>query len=204
MQHKDIYIIRHGQTDSNAKGIIQGKGVNLPLNEKGRWQASKFFEAYEHKPFDVVYTSTLLRAQETVAGFVAKGIRHEVRSALDEISWGHYEGQQSTFDSDPVFLQMLKEWRGGNLSAKPENGESPLELQARQQPFVEELKSAPYQTILVCMHGRAIRCLMCTLTGTPLERMDEFEHSNLCLYQLWYTNDRFQVVQHNSTDHLRG
>ena len=50
---KEIYVIRHGQTEHNKKGIVQGKGVNLPLNETGQAQARKFFDAYKEA---VAYT----------------------------------------------------------------------------------------------------------------------------------------------------
>ena len=58
---KTIYIIRHGETDYNRQGIIQGSGVDSDLNETGRIQAEKFFKAYHHIPFDKVYTSELKR-----------------------------------------------------------------------------------------------------------------------------------------------
>ena len=43
---KEIFIIRHGETDYNLQGIIQGKGVNPSLNDKGRKQAQLFFDHY--------------------------------------------------------------------------------------------------------------------------------------------------------------
>ncbi|HLS39123.1 MAG TPA: histidine phosphatase family protein, partial [Sphingobacterium bovisgrunnientis] len=58
---KTFYFIRHGQTDLNLKGIVQGRGVNTSLNDSGRKQADAFFNAYKHIPFDKIYTSTLVR-----------------------------------------------------------------------------------------------------------------------------------------------
>ena len=53
---KEIYIIRHGQTDYNLKGIVQGRGVDSVLNETGEEQAKKFHEKYKEHDFDVVFT----------------------------------------------------------------------------------------------------------------------------------------------------
>ena len=67
---KKIYLIRHGQTDFNVQGIVQGSGVDSSLNAAGYEQASRFFAAYKHLPFDKVYTSTLQRTQQSVQGFL--------------------------------------------------------------------------------------------------------------------------------------
>lgn len=200
---KEIYIIRHGQTEHNKKGIVQGKGVNLPLNETGQAQAQKFFEAYGHIPFDVVFTSTLLRAQETVANFINQGIKHEIRSALDEISWGDMEGKHTILDTSDEFINLISEWKNGNLSFAPQNGESPLVLQARQKPFIEEIIQSDFEKILVCMHGRAMRSLLCTMTETPLSKMEEFPHANLSLYKLNLKNGLFEIELFNHREHTK-
>jgi len=43
---KTIYIIRHGETDLNRLGIVQGRGMDTSLNEKGLEQAEAFYQAY--------------------------------------------------------------------------------------------------------------------------------------------------------------
>lgn len=58
-------------------------------------------------------------------------------------------------------------------------------------------------TILVCMHGRAIRSFLCLLLNQPLSKMEEFYHTNLCLYVLEHQgNGRFEITTENSTEHL--
>ena len=79
------------------------------------------------------------------------------------------------------------------------------EVAARQRPFLELIKSRPDDnTILVCMHGRAMRILLCQMLHYPLLSMDMFEHENLGLYLLNYTGTQFIVELHNNTDHLKG
>ena len=56
---KEIYIIRHGETDLNRQGIVQGSGVDPSLNNTGRQQAESFFRMYHQHPFELVITSTL-------------------------------------------------------------------------------------------------------------------------------------------------
>ena len=201
---RELYIIRHGQTDHNAKGIVQGKGVDLSLNDKGRRQARAFYEAYKDIPFEIVYSSSLRRAQETIADFVKLGIPHESYSDLDEISWGELEGTHATMESDSTFQNLIKMWREGDIYAKPApSGESPYDLQQRQKRFLLHLLSTPYKKILIATHGRFIRAFLCTLTGRPLSDMETFTHSNLCLYKVNQMSDgRFVIEMHCETEHL--
>jgi probable phosphoglycerate mutase len=201
---REIYVIRHGQTAHNAQGIIQGKGVNQSLNDKGRRQAQAFFDAYKEVPFEIIYSSSLKRAQETVGPFKKLGIPHESYSELDEISWGDLEGTVSTTESDVVFQQLINRWRAGDIHAKTSpTGESPYDVQQRQLRFLERLLATPYKKILIATHGRFIRAFMCTLTGKPLSEMENFTHSNLCLYKVRQLADgKFEIVMHCETEHV--
>jgi len=204
MIEKEIYIVRHGQTEHNAKGIVQGKGVDLSLNELGKKQTNAFFEAYKHIPFEKIYTSTLRRAKETAEPFRQLGIPLEIFSELDEISWGNLEGAISTSESDATFQSLLARWKQGELDAKPSpTGESPLELQERQQRFIKYFLATPHEKILIATHGRFIRAFMCTLTNTPLTEMDTFHHENLCLYKVnLHSNGQFEIELYCERKHL--
>lgn len=204
MSSKKIYLIRHGQTDYNLQSIVQGSGVDTSLNEKGRGQASAFFNAYKGIQFDKIYTSTLKRSQESVKDFLTLGIPHEQLAGLNEISWGTKEGHKITPEEDQYYHYMLKQWQLGNTSLAIENGESPDDVVRRMKPDVDHILSHTNEnTILICMHGRAIRILLCILLNYPLKSMDMFEHENLCLYLLNQTDSVFSVERHNDTAHLR-
>ena len=53
------------------------------------------------------------------------------------------------------------------------------------------------------MHGRAMRSFLCLLTNIPLQQMEQWEHTNLCLYELTYNGSHFEVVRACDTDHLQ-
>jgi probable phosphoglycerate mutase len=200
---KKIYIIRHGQTDFNLQGIVQGSGVDSSLNETGRAQARAFFDKYKDVGFDKIYTSALKRTRESVQDFIAGGIPHEPLSGLNEISWGSKEGQRITPEEDAYYHWMLKEWQRGNTSERITGGESPNDVVLRQRPALDYIMSKEDEkTILICMHGRAMRILLCELLNYPLKSMDMFEHHNLCLYQLDFTGSMFAIKKHNDKTHL--
>ena len=141
--------------------------------------------------------------QQSVQKFIEKGIPHESYAALNEISWGNREGTRITPAEDAAYKFVLDEWLAGNEHAHLPGGESPAQVAARQRPFIELLKSRPDdEIVLVCMHGRAMRVLLCQLMGYPLSCMDGFEHQNLCLYKLHYTGSQFTIRNFLDVSHL--
>jgi broad specificity phosphatase PhoE len=201
---KTLYIIRHGETDLNKSGIVQGRGMDTDLNEAGRKQAEAFYQAYKHIPFDKIYTSTLKRTHQTVQKFIDDGIPWVQYAGLDELAWGVYEGQESTEDIKAAFRDILAGWKKGELHLKFDRGESPLEVKERQLEALEKIiESNDDRNILICMHGRALRLLLCTLTGLPLSDMDKFPHENTTLYKVQYDGSKFRIIDSNNTDHLK-
>ncbi|MDQ4141261.1 MAG: histidine phosphatase family protein [Bacteroidota bacterium] len=204
MSIKKVYLLRHGQTDYNLQGIIQGSGVDSSLNATGREQAQLFFQSYKHVAFDKVYTSVLQRSIQSVQGFIDLGIPHETHPGLNEICWGIREGTRVTPEGDAYYFDVLQKWQQGDITLRMEGGESPQDVADRQQKFLDVLLSRPEeQTVLVCMHGRAMRILLCKLLHYPLQCMDIFEHHNLCLYLLQYTGSFFSIHRHMDIEHLR-
>ncbi len=181
---------------------MQGSGVDSSLNDNGRAQADAFFKGYGHLPFDTIYTSSLKRSIESVQQFIDLGIPHEKHSGLNEISWGKKEGQTITPDEDAYYHDMLRQWQQGKTSLRIEGGESPDEVAIRQLAVIKSISDSPAKTILICMHGRAMRILLCQLSQLPLKNMDSFEHTNLCLYQINYSGTLFSIEKHNDTSHL--
>ena len=60
----EVYVVRHGETDWNKQGRLQGQ-EDIPLNEKGRAQALACGRALEKTRFQGIFTSPLSRARET-------------------------------------------------------------------------------------------------------------------------------------------
>ena len=54
----------------------------------------------------------------------------------------------------------------------------------------------------MCMHGRALRILLCSVLGVSLKNMDDFKHHNLGLYVLDFDGNNFSLETYNSIDHL--
>ena len=200
---KSIYIIRHGETDMNKNGYIQGSGVDSSLNKKGQWQAKAFYEHYKHLNFEVVLTSKLVRTHQTVAPFVQEGLSWEQFPEINEMSWGIYEGKRGDEMMRKDYKAMINEWKQGNFDHRLPQAESAAELAKRIQIFVDQLRTRTEELILVCSHGRAMRCLMCVLNGDHLGEMERYKHANTGLYKAIYENDQFTLELENDIQHIK-
>jgi probable phosphoglycerate mutase len=200
---KTIYLIRHGETEFNKMGIVQGSGIDSDLNEIGRLQAKKFFETHQNVPFDQIYVSELRRTHQSVDPFSVKNIPFEIIPEFNEINWGILEGQKPSPEQKKLFTETVIKWRNNELNHSIANGESPMEMYNRQKNGLQRVLDSSHQHILICMHGRAMRSFLCLLTDTPLHQMDKFQHTNLCLYKLQQLeSQKFTILLENDISHL--
>ncbi len=203
---KNIFIIRHGQTEFNRLGIVQGSGIDSDLNEVGQAQAASFYNKYKDVKFDKIYVSALKRTHQSVQSFIDKGIPFEIQAGLNEISWGDKEGKVPNYQDDSYYKELIMGWQNGQNDLEASGGgESPQQVRNRQQTVLDIILSQNQeQTVLVAMHGRALRIILTTIFGQNLAEMDTWEHSNLCVYHLLYDyeTDSYELILENDTTHL--
>jgi uncharacterized phosphatase len=84
-----IYVVRHGQTDLNKEGRLQGRN-GLPLNEEGRKQAERLREQFKAIKFNYVYSSPQERAMQTAE--ISTGIKPIMDPRLDVFDIGEADG----------------------------------------------------------------------------------------------------------------
>jgi len=197
---KTIHIIRHGQTDFNKLRIIQGSGVDSDLNDRGREQGQLFFEKYKDHPFEVVLTSTLKRTHQTVQPFIENGLPWEQFPEIVEMNWGVHEGKVGSESMKKDYDRVVF---SGNFDERIEGGESINDMVERLQKFIDHLPTRKEKNILVCIHGRAMRCLICLLEQKELTEMENYPHANTGLYLVEHSSSGFVVLEKNNTEHLK-
>ncbi len=159
-----LYIIRHGETDWNVKGRLQGQ-TDTPLNEKGIRLAEITAEGMKEISFDLAITSPLERARQTaeiVLGERRTPVLEDWRIA--EIRFGPWEGlgcRKENFQiPDPGFEDF---YQNPFHYQPPEGGESVKEVCERAREFFHEVIGNPLwkdKTILIATHGCACRAIL--------------------------------------------
>lgn len=174
-----LYIIRHGETDWNNIGRLQGS-ADIPLNENGRQLARITGEALREVPFDLVITSPLQRARETGELVTAPSGKYFGRmipvledDRLREIDWGSWEGLGCRAENFAIPDENFNLFYTDALKYEGSpDGDSVAEVCERTGEFLRELIHKPdYQdkTILISTHGCAMRAMLNPLYADPLD-----------------------------------
>ena len=91
----------------------------------------------------------------------------------------------------------------GNLDNKFKEGESPNEMSARLVKGFNKVLDDDHDTVLLCIHGRALRILLSKIIDNDLTKMDKYVHSNTGLYILEYKNGKYEILGSNLRNHLK-
>lgn len=158
-----IYLVRHGQSQANARGIWQGAQIDTPLTELGRSQAlntKRHLEA-EGAAFSAVYSSPLLRAGETAGIIAGEDCPITFDSRLKEFDYGKWDGM---YWKD--ILEKYSEFFDASENLLPDSwevtgGETYDEVKVRLQRFFEDLTERhPDDSVLVVSHGFTIKLIL--------------------------------------------
>lgn len=166
-----LYIMRHGKTDWNVRCKLQGR-TDIPLNEEGREMAKRASEDSFEIPFDVCYSSPLIRARETAEIFCEdRGIPVIVDERLIEMSFGSYEGIEKSFEIPNCPINVLFQKPEDYVAV--EGGESFEELYRRTGEFIEKVVKpllAEGKNVLIVGHGIMNLSIICQIKGIPIEK----------------------------------
>jgi broad specificity phosphatase PhoE len=156
-----VYLARHGETDANAEGRVQG-WMDPPLNAQGRRQAERLARECASLGLRALYTSHLRRAHETAVVVGERiGLEPRVDERLAESRRGAWEGRLlGELERDEP--ETWAAWRAGGPDFRfPGGGESLAEHAERVDAALAEIAAAPTPALAVC-HGGTIRCALAT------------------------------------------
>lgn len=197
-----LYLIRHGESEYNSQGLIQGQR-NVCLSDKGRQQVRALGERMKKAiPFDLIITSDLVRAHETaqlLRKYVTVPILVDAR--WREICWGSWEGcTWQEIVKLPDFTTYLKEW----YTYQGHGGESWQQIGARVRSAVEEIEQQHFgKRIAIVTHGGTSRVTLIEVLRLP-PRYYPFNSDNASLSELLCEEKRWRLRRLNDTAHLEG
>ncbi len=152
-----IYIIRHGQTELNSRGVLQGRSDHA-LNETGIAQAREAAEKLRGISFSAVWSSPLVRALQT-AQIIAPGLMPNVDDRLIEMDYGPYEGA----DLNHLPQEVITFFQDFVHNPAP-SGMEPLEAVVRRAGAFMEEHCRSEENILISTHAIAMKGILEYLT----------------------------------------
>ena len=194
-----LYFVRHGRTEWNEEGRIQGANGDSPLLESSIKQLEALGQHLSRTYFDAAYSSDLPRAVHT-AQILLKQNQHPITlqetPALRELRLGRLEGRK-IMELKALYPEEMRAFRH-NLSQFHHNlfdAESLSDTTKRTCDFVKSLKGKELDTVLIVGHGANLTASIRTLLGNKPEELrknggldnasvtilttDDFEHYHL-------------------------
>jgi broad specificity phosphatase PhoE len=199
-----VYIVRHGETEWNAQGRIQGH-TDIYLSEKGREQVRAVARRLAEVPFDAAYSSDLSRTRETAQIVLGeRNIPLHSTPQLREYNKGVFEGL-TVHEYSLRYPELYQASLVNDPDFAPDGGETIRQTTARMAQFVAQLRERHLDdTILIVGHGGSLRSLIVSLLAFPLEANWKFVMRN-CALSIIYTYPNNAVLHlYNDTSHLDG
>lgn len=172
---KQLYFVRHGQTEWNAISRMQGRW-NSDLNELGRQQADTNGKLLSRLKIESMFVSPLDRTRQTAA-IINRHLETSVVFDDRIMEWdcGDWSGHMYS----EVRIKWAKEWaalEADRFHYRGPNCENYPDMIKRAKPFLEELKTRPEQNIAIVSHGMIGRVMISQL-------LDSNEHQTLSIHQ---------------------
>ena len=199
-----IYLIRHGQTDWNLEGKIQGRH-DVSLNETGSKQAELLAMGMDKRPVVQIFSSRQKRALETAQ---AVGRRQHVAvtvvDGLEEVEFGEWEGK--TWDEiSREYPEEFKVWCTEPAEIVPPGGESRPQIYRRIGNALKEILRRSRGDIAIVSHGAALAYMVSIMLEKELGDHDEIIVKNASISTVEYDREtgKFHMAEANDVSHLK-
>lgn len=197
---KKIYLVRHGETESNRQGIFRGR-LDIPLSEKGRAQALDLRTYFEKIAIDEVYSGPLQRAVET-AQTAFPGHTPLIEPQLDNLDLGEWGGKSKALIKEN-FPGKWEAWTKRPESIRFPGGEELADVFRRVGEFWETVIASDAQSVAAVSHRSVVKVMLAYAAGLEHNYYWKFHLDNASVSLVYYEKDRgFTLVKVNDTHHL--
>jgi broad specificity phosphatase PhoE len=199
-----LFLVRHGQTDSNLRGLTLGR-ADVPLNELGRKQAQCLAAALVNEQLAAIYTSPLIRTVETarpIASAHDLEVQHEY--PLIEMDIGEMDGL-SFAEVRERYPDFLETWvsEDGPMERMP-GGESLLDVQQRAVEALDMIVDRHAgSSVCVVTHNFVLLSLLARFLRVRLPSFRRMRHAVAGITTIEVRDDRgARIIRLNDTCHL--
>jgi probable phosphoglycerate mutase len=168
-----LLLVRHGESEWNAKGLLQGQ-ADPPLSKLGRRQAAHVAARLVDEGVDFVVSSDLERAVDTASALATSiGLPVVTRTDLREVDLGSWTGiSRREVERDQA--ELWNRWRRDGVEGW-EGGEKYRDAMVRVAGAISALATEhDDETVVAVSHGGSIRLATCHLLGMPAAHVGRF------------------------------
>ncbi|RFU60660.1 histidine phosphatase family protein [Peribacillus glennii] len=200
-----IYLTRHGQTEWNVEGRMQGWG-NGELTEKGINDAIALGQRLKDIPIDTIYSSTSKRAFQTAD--LIKGERNIpiVKDDLfREMSFGDWEGRIRQEIEKEYTEEFKVFWETPHLYNRNSGELFSHVLERAQTSFEKIIGDHRTGTVLVVTHSIFLRVLLSYIKNLPLDKLfNQNAPGNTSLTKIMIKDRQLEIIFEGDMSHLQG
>lgn len=199
-----IYLIRHGQSEWNYLGKVQGQ-KNTKLTMLGKMQAESMGNRLINENIDIIYSSDLERAFNT-AEIISEKIKKPIikSKSIREINFGIWEGLTKK-DLLENYRKEYNIWLKTPEKLKIEGAESLESLKNRSIKWLDNIiKENPEKNIAIISHSATLKVLLLGILNIPLTNFKNISISNVSLNIIEYRDYNKVLVKLNDVSHLKG
>ncbi|MFI9008764.1 histidine phosphatase family protein [Actinosynnema sp. NPDC053489] len=170
-----LILVRHGETASNVRMVLDSVPPGPPLTDAGRAQAAALAEQLAGEPVTAVYASTAVRARQTAEPVAAAhGLDVRVVEGVHEIFCGDLEGRHDR-EAYGIFTATVKRWAEGELDVPLPGGESGRQVLDRYLAAVAGITAGRREgeTVVLVSHGASLRLGALALAGNVTPALAE-------------------------------
>ncbi len=153
-----LLLIRHGQTPTNVRFLMDTAVPGAGLTDLGERQAAALPKALADEDIEALYASTLVRTQLTAAPLAAaRGLDVRVRDGIRELPAGDLEMLPGHSEHGRKYMETVFAWSAGDTELRMPGRESGAEALARYDAVVAEAAASGASAVAMVSHGAAIR-----------------------------------------------
>jgi broad specificity phosphatase PhoE len=161
-----LFLVRHAESEANARRVLDSAPPGLPLTAEGRRQAEDLADDLVSEPVVAVYASTATRAQQTAAPVAARhGLPVHIVDGVQEAFLGELEGRDGLADLQR-FEEVYASWYAGDLDHPLPGGETGQQVIDRFLAALRPIVSGSQDgAVVLVSHGAALRLVGARLAG---------------------------------------
>jgi broad specificity phosphatase PhoE len=199
-----IFVIRHGETEFNRDGFIQGN-IDSKLTELGVRQSLLLADELRDVDMDMIFSSTAQRAYLTARPIAApRSLPIVMAPDFRERDYGIYE-EKSLAETKKAHPGLFAtDSIGLDFKLKPKDGESLNEVADRVLPFLKKLTDhLQKKTVVIVAHGIVNKIILGQLLDNSLSKISGYKQSNACINEIILENGAAKAVRLNYIVHLK-